>query len=96
MKTRQEVTQKINELMAEVAKLQEELNSIPFLSPEKELATVMHDNLCGLDHTEYCSWMYEKEWTGYAHVDYLGRAQRLIASTPNLTNEERISVIKSL
>lgn len=52
-------------------------------SPDKQLARELHSLLCTWNHTDGCGWFYEfkdkkDDWTGWAHGEYLKKAQRLI------------------
>lgn len=57
---------------------------ISLLPKNKRLAIKLHESLCHHDHTEWCSWFYEikegleDDWSGYAHRDYLDRADRVL------------------
>lgn len=48
------------------------------LTDDKRLAVELHEFLCHWNHTDGCSWGYEKEWTGYAHKQYLEKAQNVL------------------
>ena len=52
-------------------------------SPDHQLAKELHGMLCTWNHTDGCGWHYEvhnkiDDWTGYAHSEYLKKAQKLI------------------
>ena len=40
---------------------------------DKEFATQLHETICRLNHTDQCSWFYEKDWKGSEHKYWLGR-----------------------
>lgn len=54
---------RIAEIEREVEKLEIERKSLlklyENLTPEQRFATVLHDSLCTLNHTDACSWQYE-------------------------------------
>lgn len=71
-----------------LADLETQLKQVKLESPDKALATVLHGMMCKQNHTDGCGWHYEFEdtgykkddWTGWAHTEYLKKAQTLIAA----------------
>lgn len=62
------------------------------LSPTKELAIFLHSS-CRHNHTDGCGFYYEisnneHNWSGYAHADYLRKAEKLISEFPKLSINE--------
>lgn len=77
-----EVERKIAEQKKVLADLEIELKRAKTESPEKSLAKVLHGMLCTQNHTDGCGWFYEfagkeDKWDGYAHTEYLKKAQKL-------------------
>jgi len=63
--------------------LQAQLEEAKLESPDKQLATELHNMLCTWNHTDGCGWFYEfnnkkDNWTSDAHGTYLKKAQKLI------------------
>jgi hypothetical protein len=63
--------------------LQAQLIEAKLESPDHQLATELHSMLCNQNHTDGCGWFYEikmkkDDWTGYAHTEYLKKAQKMI------------------
>jgi hypothetical protein len=71
----------INELELQIQALQEQLEKKKkedqSLTPTQRLAKELHDVLCLFNHTDGCSWEYEKDWNDWAHAQWLGHAQKL-------------------
>lgn len=68
------------------------------LTDEQELAIVLHDKLCRVEHVEACSWFYEvngktHDWKRYAHEKYLKKATNVMTELPHLAIEENAEVI---
>ena len=66
----------------ELVELEQTLTKAKLESPDKQLAKELHGMLCRWNHTDGCGWFYEMknnedDWTGHAHGEYLGRAQKL-------------------
>jgi hypothetical protein len=64
---------------------------------QKVLATVMHDECCGWDHTDQCAWLYEndreKPWEERKHAEWLARAGRILTANPNTTLTDVLEVM---
>lgn len=61
-----------------------------------ELAALIHDKTCTWNHTDGCSWMYEKwddEILGHAKSEYLKVARKILKITDV---ETAIKIIKCL
>lgn len=63
-------------------------------SPLHDLAITLHDMLCNWNHTDGCSWFYEKEWTDYTHSKYLEKASRLLLSCEAIGVKDPIKVLR--
>ena len=66
-----------------IKNLQAQLIQAKLESPDHQLATELHGMLCNQNHTDGCGWHYEfknkkDDWTGFAHTEYLKKAQKLI------------------
>ena len=95
------IEEKIKQHQAELAKLEQDLEVAKLESPDHQLAKELHSMLCTWNHTDGCGWYYEfknkqDDWSGRAHGEYLGRAQKLIhlCSERNCTVEQAIEMFK--
>lgn len=63
----------------QIAKLVE-IKYLFSIHPEYEIAELLHAKMCNWNHTDGCSWFYEK-WgdLGYARNTYITRAKRVLA-----------------
>ena len=67
---------------------------------EQKIAELLHLVLCTQDHTDQCSWYYQKTWDdNYSEYSpralYLKKAQRMLKVTDNdLLIEDLINCIK--
>lgn len=74
------------------------------LEKQQELASRLHDCLCTWNHIDGCGWYYENDksypvptWEGYAHADYLKRAQTLEERlSPDVPIEVIIMVVQKM
>jgi hypothetical protein len=87
----------------QIKKLQEEINALraaderfAAMPEEQKLATNLHSMLCRWNHTDGCSWEYEKDWLGYAHGVYLAKAQMIMhfCNTNSLSTDKAIDLVK--
>lgn len=65
------------------------------LSVDKRLAIYLHNSMCKLDHRCCCSFNHEingleHNWNGYAHAEYLLKAQQLLTISDDLEFIKRI------
>jgi hypothetical protein len=79
---------KIEELKAQIAKLEAQDAALAALAPDHRLAMTLHETLCQWNHTDGCGWFYEMrdgidDWAGDAHGRYLSKAHRLIKFCDN-------------
>lgn len=56
---------------------------INLLSEDKKLAIELHKNLCHSNHTDQCSWYYEKngledDWNRHEHKKWLDKAKEIL------------------
>lgn len=63
------------------------------MSPLREaLAAALHDECCRWDHTDQCSWLYERDWpepwSHPTHKTWLATADRILAVHPDITLAE--------
>ena len=77
------IEEKIKQHEQGLKDLQAQLIEAKLESPDHQLAKELHSMLCHLNHTDGCGWHYEyknkkDDWTGYAHTEYLKKAQKLI------------------
>lgn len=56
------------------------------LTPAQNVAVALHEQICLLNHTDYCGWYYDddldpKTWTNQysAHKNYLEKAEKALA-----------------
>jgi hypothetical protein len=50
-----------------------------FTEEHKEIATSLHDMMCGYNHTDVCDWFYDTgDWLEYSRKQYLERASLLL------------------
>jgi hypothetical protein len=45
---------------------------------EREIAVLLHEKLCDLDHRIDCDWNFESHWFGNAHQAYLTLAKAML------------------
>ena len=45
---------------------------------EREIAVLLHEKLCDLDHRIDCDWNFESHWFGTAHQAYLTLAKAML------------------
>lgn len=61
------------------------------------LATVLHTEHCGRDHTDQCAWCYEEDWpspwTSPTHVAWMERADKVLAAHPGITLTDVLEVM---
>lgn len=76
---------KIYETEKKLRELQEEKARLDNLPENKKLAEQIHEMKCRGNHTDGCSWFYEKDcetglmdWTRYAHETWLKKANSLL------------------
>ena len=49
------------------------------MSPEQELATLLHGFYCKEPHEDHCGWFWEGgNWDGYAHKRWLEHAREML------------------
>lgn len=81
MKTEAQVQAEIDALDEELKSIRAEMAKRAAMPEDQRLAIELHEFLCHWNHTDGCSWGYEKEWTGYAHAQYLEKAQDALKKT---------------
>lgn len=93
--------QKISAQREELAKLEQQLQTLESESVDKQLARELHKVVCTHNHTDGCGWFYEPEkgeraWTGNEHQEYLGRAQKLLhfCSKLKITTGQAINIYR--
>lgn len=93
--------QKISAQREELAKLEQQLQTLESEPVDKQLARELHRVVCTHNHTDGCGWFYEPEegeraWTGNEHQEYLGRAQKLMrfCNKLNITTEQAIDTYR--
>lgn len=68
--------------------------------PLKKLVERAHECLCQWNHTDGCSWHYEKSWNGDAHHRWLRKYDTLVNGSsyekPLLTLEQLESTVSAL
>lgn len=69
---------KIARLERQIAQLREEKAQAERMSPERKLATALHDLMCHYNHTDGCDWYYSKNFDSHAHGVYLEKARKMI------------------
>lgn len=67
----------------ELRTLKAEKNEVISKTEAGRLAVLLHKKFCNHNHTDACGWEYEfigktHDWSGYAHNDYLNRAEKLL------------------
>jgi len=100
MKDRLQQVARVEELRAELAAAEAELEAIrtapsPALA---HLAITLHRKQCHLSHDDRCAWDYEREngeakWDAYTHKRYLEKAERLALIAPPGVVEQLLEVI---
>ena len=78
-----EIEEKLKTRKKEIAELEAALVRAKKEPPNQKLARTLHCMLCNWNHTDGCSWFYEvknkdEDWTGWAHGEYLKKANMLI------------------
>lgn len=78
-----EIEEKLKTRKKEIAELEAALVRAKNESPSQQLASTLHNMICKWNHTDGCSWFYERknnddDWNGWAHGEYLKKANRLI------------------
>ena len=64
--------------------------------PLREVAYLLHESLCGYNHTDGCSWGYEEKksdeetWTGSAHRHWLERVEALLRQHSHIKSDHLI------
>jgi hypothetical protein len=83
MRKFRDIDAEIQEAEQKLAKLKEERKSFEGLSEEQKLAELIHESQCRWNHTDGCSWYYEK-WgdPGYAKKEYLQKANNILLEVP--------------
>ena len=80
-KTRFDIVAELQELEDKQNKLRYELEQIPELSEEFEVAEFLHKKFCKHNHTDGCGWHY-KTWEDtpleFSRKEYLARAKLLL------------------
>lgn len=74
---------RIDELKAEIAKLEEEDASFLAMSGDQQVAETLHSMFCHTNHEDGCGWFHEMNrgkhvWSGHAHKRYLEKANILL------------------
>lgn len=92
-----EIEEKLKARKKEIAELEAALVRAKQESPDQQLARTLHTMLCGWNHTDGCGWFYEMknkedDWTGWAHGEYLKKANMLA----HRCQKEGIEVAKAL
>lgn len=83
----------------ELEKLHKQKERILYkLNPEISIAEYLHSKLCRWNHTDGCSWHYEKTWEGRAHKDWLKKAEGMmpIIRKYNMSIEDVKEMLKNI
>jgi hypothetical protein len=77
------IEDQIKEAEIALEKLKKEKAILDRLTPAQRLAILLHDETCRSNHTDGCSWDYERcgnvhDWNKSAHLMYHGQAQKLL------------------
>lgn len=78
MRTEAKIQQEIDEKTRELEAVRAEAAKRSAMPEDQRLAVELHEFLCHQNHTDGCSWGYEKDWTGYAHERFLEKAQKAL------------------
>lgn len=78
MRTEAQIQAEIDAKTRELEAVRAEQMKRAAMSEDQRLAVELHEFLCHWNHTDGCSWGYEKDWTGYAHKQYLEKAQTVL------------------
>ena len=74
--------EELEKKLKELKKKEEEEKREKENKPEYFLAKKLHSLLCHSNHTDMCSWEYEKGdsdcWSRFAHAQYLELAEKLL------------------
>lgn len=81
MKTEDQLVSEIAELDAELARVRAEMEKRAAMPEDQRLAVEIHESMCHQNHTDGCSWGYEKDWSGYTHKRYLAKAKNVLIKT---------------
>lgn len=91
--TYRDINKEITEAQEKLDELQKEKDRLDMMPEDQRLAEHLHEMKCTWNHTDGCSWHYEKnyntdrfDWTGYAHQEWLRKANNLL----NLADFETI------
>lgn len=78
-----DVQRELAEATNRVAELTAELDALAVTEEEARLAELIHANYCRYNHTDGCSWGYERgNWANSVHQQYLDRAREALKATP--------------
>lgn len=93
--------EKIAKLRAEADALEAADKAFAELADDHRLAITLHKIFCTHNHTDACSWYYEgsesnPNWGGYAHSEYLGKAQKVLHFCDNhgIDTDKAIDLVK--
>jgi hypothetical protein len=81
MRTEAQIQAEIDAKTRELEAVRAEAAKNAALPADKQLALELHELLCRWNHTDGCSWFYEKDWVGYSHERYLEKARAVLADT---------------
>lgn len=96
MRTEAQIQAEIDEKTEELEAVRAEAANRAALPEDKRLAIELHELLCRTDHTQGCEWFYnQNDWTGYAHVRYLEKAQDVLSGT-RMELDAIVTVVKAL
>jgi len=74
----------IAQLLAERAKIDAQIKAeqerTKDFTPTERLADMLHETLCRHNHTDGCSWGYEKDWKHGDQRHYLNIASEIVQS----------------
>jgi hypothetical protein len=71
---------RIRDLEKELRELRKLEKDIKQLSVNKQVATYLHDNICGWNHEDGCGWFHESDdWEKSSHQEWLKKADSLLA-----------------
>ena len=94
---------KIKQLELELSEIRKQRNYIaddPIArSVEGQTAIFLHEKLCNHNHTDSCSWFYEKKnnihnWNSDEHARWLLKAGQLLRLVDSTTIKAIVSIIK--
>jgi len=96
--------EKIAQLRAEAAALEAADKAFDVLPEEYKLAITLHSLLCHWNHTDGCSWEYEKyegpnkdiNWNGHAHAEYLRKSRKILSfcNCNKISPEDAIKILE--